>query len=109
MTRSARRPNVHLMKGTVAVLWSLHGPVHSGSLEAFSDRLELRTRGRTCSIPLGSIAACSIERGPSVRMKGLPVLRVVLAQGDVIRIASLEGMGVLHELAMLLAPARAAV
>jgi hypothetical protein len=42
-------------------------------------------------------------------MKGLPVLRVVLAEGDVIRIASLEGMGVLHELAMLLAPARAAV
>jgi hypothetical protein len=92
------------MKGTWAVLWALHGGVHAGSLEAFEDRLELRARGRAVAIPLDSIAQFTIERGPAVRINGLPVLTLFLVEGDVVRLASLEGAGVLHELAGLLAP-----
>jgi hypothetical protein len=96
------------MKGTFAVLWTLHERVHSGSLEAFRDRLELRTRGRTFSIPFDSVQQFAIERGPAARINGLAVLTIVLVDGDVIRIASLQGTGVLHELVMLLGPAVAA-
>lgn len=96
------------MKGTYAVLWALHGRVHSGALEAFRDRIELRTRGRTFSIPLASVEQFAIERGASVRINGLAVLTIALVDGDVLRIASLQGTGVLHELVMHLSPAVAA-
>ena len=92
------------MKGTWAVLWTLHGRVHAGSLEPLDDRVELRTRGRTFAIPLDSIARFTIERGPAARINGLPVITLFLVEGDVVRLASLEGVGVLHELAGLLAP-----
>jgi hypothetical protein len=95
------------MTGTFAVLWSLHGPVHSGSLETFADRLELRTRGRSLSVPFASIVRSAIERGPSVRINGLPVLAIALADGAVVRIASLQGAGLLHELGVVIAPAAA--
>jgi hypothetical protein len=92
------------MKGTWAVLWTLHGRVHAGSLELHEDRLEFRTRGRAVAVPLDSIAQFTIERGPAVRLNGLPVLTLFLVEGDVIRLASLEGVGVLHELGAFLAP-----
>jgi hypothetical protein len=92
------------MKGTAAVLWSLHGRIHTGSIEARGGRLEFRGRDRVVAIPLGSIAQFTIERGPAVRIHGLPVLTLHLIEGDVIRLASLEGTGVLHELAAVLAP-----
>jgi len=96
------------MKGTAAVLWTLHGNVHSGRLEAMPDRLELSARGIAFSIPVASIREFGIERGPAERIKGLAVLTLVLSEGDVVRIASLQGTGVLHELAGVLAPAVAA-
>ena len=92
------------MKGTCAVLWTLHGRVHTGSIEVHEDRLEFRARDRAVGIPLDSIAQFTIERGPAVRIHGLPVLSMFLLEGDVIRVASLEGTGVLHELAAVLAP-----
>ncbi len=67
------------------------------------DRLEFRARGRAFAVPLHTIAQFTIERGPAVRLKGLPVLTLFLLDGDVIRLASLEGVGVLHELAAVLA------
>ncbi|SRR6266849_5987163 len=96
------------MRGTVAVLWTLHGEVHSGSLEVLADRLELRTRGRTFAIPLDSIVQFRIERGAAVRIHGLAVLTIVLADEVVVRVASLQGMGVLHQLAGRLAPSAVA-
>jgi hypothetical protein len=92
------------MRGTVAVLWTLDGTLHSGSLELLGDRLELRTRGRTLAIPLDSITRFGIERGPSVRLNGLAVLKLVLPDDMVVRIASLQGAGVLHQLSGRLAP-----
>ena len=44
-----------------------------------------------------------------VRIKGLAVLRLTLAGGIVVRVASLQGMGVLHQLAASLTPAAAAM
>lgn len=91
------------MKGTFAVLWSLRAELHTGRLEVLQDRLELRARGRTLSIPIGSVTGCSIERGPSARIRGLPVLRLDLADGAVARIASLESVTILNDLAGVLA------
>ena len=91
------------MKGTFAVLWSLRAELHTGRLEILRDRLELRARGRTLSIPIGSVVRCSIERGPSARIRGLPVLKLELADGAVARIASLESVTVLNDLAGVLA------
>jgi hypothetical protein len=85
-------------------LWALHGRIHTGSVELVADRLQFRTRGRAVSIPLGSIAQFTIERGPAARIDGLPVLTLFLAEGDVVRLASLEGVALLHELAAVLVP-----
>jgi hypothetical protein len=91
------------MKGTFAVLWSLRADLHPGRLEVMKDRLELRARGRTLAIPIVSVVRCSIERGPSARIRGLAVLRLELADGTVVRIASLESITVLNDLAGFLA------
>ena len=103
------RLTVCWMKGTIAILWTLHGERHSGSLEMLADRLELRARGRTLVIPLESIAGFEIERGAPARINGLAVLRLTLAGGMIVRVASLQGMGVLHQLAGKLAPAAVAL
>jgi hypothetical protein len=95
------------MPGRYAILWTLHGSVYAGSLKIGWDRLELRGRGRVFAIPFDVIAQFTIERGPAARLKGLPVLTLYLAEGDVIRLASLEGVGVLHEVCAVLAPPRA--
>ena len=92
------------MNGTRAILWTMHGRAHAGSLEAHHDRLELRARGRVVAIPFRSVAQFTIERGPAVRINGLPVLTLHLVEGDVVRLASLQGVGVLHEVSALLAP-----
>ena len=97
------------MTGTIAILWTLHGKRHSGSLEVLGDRLELRTRGRTLVIPLDSIEKFEIERGVPSRINGLAVLTLTLVGGVVVRVASLQGMGVLHQLAGRLSPAAVAM
>jgi hypothetical protein len=91
------------MKGTFAVLWSLKAELHTGRLEVLKDRLELRARGGSLSIPIASVLRCSIERGPSKRIRGMPVLMLELADGAVARIASLESVTVLNDLAGVLA------
>jgi hypothetical protein len=108
MKRTSARRTVSRMRGTIAVLWKLNGKVHSGSLELLDDRLELRTRSRTLGIPLNSIVHYGIERGAAARLKGLVVLRLDLSDGVVVRVASLQGMGVLHQLAGRLAPSAVA-
>ena len=95
------------MRGTIAVLWTLDGKLYPGSLELLGDRLELRTGNRTLAIPLDSIVQFRIERGAPVRINGLAVLTLHLADGVVVRVASLQGMGVLHQLAGRLAPSSA--
>jgi hypothetical protein len=109
MPGRAMSPTVSSMKGTSAILWTAHGPVHSGGLEVVGNRLVLSARGRQLSVPFASIVRFTIERGPAARLSGLAVLSLTLVDGDVVRVASLQGIGLLHDLAALLVPTAAAV
>jgi hypothetical protein len=93
------------MTGTIAIVWTLDGRRYSGSLEVLADRVELRSRGRTLVVPLESIEKLEIERGAQDRIHGLAVLKLTLVGDVVVRVASLQGMGVLHQLAGRLSPA----
>ena len=95
---------VSWMKGTFAVLWTLNGQVHTGSIELQDDRLEFHARARALTVPLAAVTQFEIERGAPVRINGLAALKLVLVGGVVVRVASLQGMGVLHQLAGRLAP-----
>ena len=87
------------MKGSYAVIWRDDSGVGSGRLEPCEDRFELSGRGRSLSIVFSGLAGASIARAPAERLRGLPVLRFLTRGGSAIAVASLEGAGVLHELA----------
>ena len=88
------------MKRSYAVLWSTDGDTGPGRLDPLDDRFELHGRNRRLSIPFADLAGASIARGPKDRLHGLPVLALALRNGSpAVRIASLEGTAVLHELA----------
>jgi hypothetical protein len=91
------------MTATLAILWTIGAELHTGRLNVLRDRLELRSRRHGLSIPLASVARCSIDRGPAVRIRGLPVLRLELTDGMIVRIASLESITLLKDLAGRLA------
>jgi hypothetical protein len=84
-----------------AVTWSQDGLLESGRLETYRDRLELHGRSSATVIPFTAVADAAIERGPADRLHGLAVLTLRLGDGGTVRIASLEGPGVLHELCAL--------
>ncbi len=102
MTARSRAPSLERMTQPLATLWTAGGALHTGRLNVVADRIELRARGQTLSIPLGSIAHRSIDRSPAMRIRGLPVLRLELADGVVVRIASLERVTDLTDLTHLL-------
>jgi len=87
------------MTATLAVLWTIGSDLHAGRLNLVRDRLDLRSRHHVLSIPLDTIKRCSIDRGPAVRIRGLPVLRIELTKDVVVRIASLESITTLVDLA----------
>jgi hypothetical protein len=87
------------VKRSYAVVWSCVEDVGSGRLEARSDGFELYGRDRRLSVRFSDLASASIARVPGERLRGLPVLVLRPRSGAPIRIGSLEGPGVLHELA----------
>jgi hypothetical protein len=87
------------MKRTYAVVWSEGGDVVSGRLDRLGDGFELHGRDRRLSIPFSELVGAAIARGRSDRLRGLPVLALDIGTGAPVRIASLEGTAVLHELA----------
>ncbi|HEY3185707.1 MAG TPA: hypothetical protein VGJ77_22875 [Gaiellaceae bacterium] len=87
------------MKATYAVLWCGGEAVESGRLEPRTEGLELRGRNRALSIDFTEVTGAAIARGADQRLRGLPVLSLLLRGGTALRIASLEGSGALHELA----------
>jgi hypothetical protein len=89
--------------GTLAILWTIGAELHTGRLNVLRDRLELRSRRHALSIPVSSIVRSSIDRGPAVRIRGLPVLRLEVEDGVIVRIASLESVTLLSDLAARLA------
>ena len=84
-----------------AVVWSDGAAAWTGRLDAHADRLELHGRDTAVVIPLADVAEATIERGPAKRLRGLPVLALRRRDGSRLSIASLDGQGVLHELAAL--------
>lgn len=82
-----------------AVLWSDGDTVRSGRLETYPDRLELHGRGDRIALQFDTVADAAIARGRRERLRGLPVLLLHLRDDSYVRIASLDGPGVLQELA----------
>jgi hypothetical protein len=82
-----------------AVLWSSGREIRTGRLDPYSDRLDLCGREQSFSIPFSVLRGAAIARGQGDRLRGLPVLVLRRIVGAPVRIASLEGPGVLHELA----------
>jgi hypothetical protein len=86
------------MKSSYAVVWSTPEGIGSGRLEPRPDRLELQGRESRVSIPIELLTTVSIVREHAQRLRGLPVLALRGVDGGTVRIASLEGPAVLHEL-----------
>jgi hypothetical protein len=105
-TGAARPAYVPEMKPTAhrsyAVAWSSDGDIVSGRLELRGDGFELCGRDRGRSIPFSQLTDAAIARGKRDRLYGLPVLALGLCGASPLRIASLEGVGALHELAALI-------
>ncbi len=87
------------MKRSYAVVWSSNGDSGSGRLEPLGDRFELHGRDRRLSIRFSDLAGTSIARGRHDRLRGMPVLALRPRGSPPVRIASLEGVALLHELA----------
>jgi len=94
-TPSAVPPEAH----SYAVVWSGSGGIHSGRLDVRADGLELHGRDGVLRLLFRDVSRVSIDRGRDERLRGLPVLRLAGVGDTTVRIASLQGAGVLHELA----------
>ncbi|HZQ64707.1 MAG TPA: hypothetical protein VFA66_05740 [Gaiellaceae bacterium] len=106
MPRSAVNPPA--VRSAYAVLWSGERGSISGRLEPLADRFELSGREERVSIPYAEVVSAAIDRRNGERLQGLPVLVLRLrGRTDPLRIASMEGAGVLHELARHFAARRA--
>jgi hypothetical protein len=84
--------------GDYAVVWSADGNTGSGRLEAGQGRFDLFGRDERFSIVFSELAGASIARHQADRLRGLPALVLRRPDGGTVRIASLEGAGVLQEL-----------
>jgi hypothetical protein len=84
---------------TYAVVWSSEGSRCAGKLESFSDRFELVGRNRRLTLRFCDLSAVSIARDRGDRLLGMPVLALQRRVGGAVRIAALEGPGLLHDLA----------
>jgi hypothetical protein len=87
------------MRPRYAVLWCTGEDVESGRLEARADGFDFEGRTGGCAIRFADVTGAAIARGRDQRLRGLPVLALLLRGGAAVRIASLEGSGALHELA----------
>jgi hypothetical protein len=94
------------MRFELPVIWAFHGTMSSGRIELGEDRVTLASKDRTLSFRRSSIAMFAIERAAGRRLRGLPALVIRLREGDVVRLASLGGVGSLQQLATLVGSAR---
>ena len=84
---------------TYAVVWEQQQIVASGGLTVLPAGFELHGRDRRLSVAFSDVLAASIARGSRERLRSLPVLVLALRGAEPLRIASLEGLGRLHDLA----------
>jgi hypothetical protein len=94
------------MRFELPVIWAFHGTTSTGRIELDDDRLTLASRNRTLSFRFASVAMFGIERATGRRLRGLPAMVIRLREGDVVRVASLGGVGSLHQLATVVGTAR---
>src|ERR1051326_2152048 len=87
-----------MVKRSYAVVWENGAGVDSGRLEPHADSLQLVGRERRLAVAFADLADVAIARGPARPLRGRPVLVLRRRTGDDIRVASLEGAAVLHEL-----------
>lgn len=87
------------MAATYPVVWELAGETYTGALELRQGRVSLSGVDRVLSFCAESLAHADIERDPADRLRGLPVIRLVLREGEELRIASVAGPGSLNEIA----------
>jgi len=87
-----------------AVVWSGPEGDSSGRLIVHPDRFELAGRDATVPVLFSDLTSASIDRTPAQRLRGLPVLFLRRRDGRSLRVASLEGAGVLYELVRLALP-----
>lgn len=99
MARRSVASTVQSMKFELPVIWSVDGATHAGRIQVAGDLVTLTSKDEAVSFGAASVAAFAIERAPAQRLRGLPVLCVRLADGEVVRVASMGGAGSLHELA----------
>jgi hypothetical protein len=88
-----------VVKSSYAVVWRNGQRVDSGRLEPHRNGFELIGRAHRLSVAFSNLAHVAIARGERDRLRGLPVLVLRLRKGEEVRVASLEGVGVLRELA----------
>ena len=86
-----------------AVLWSANREsIHAGRLALLPSSLLLEgsTRGDAFRHEVGydEIVGVGIGRGPSERIRGLPVVVIKRVGGELLRVATLGGVGLLGEL-----------
>jgi hypothetical protein len=89
------------MRQTFPIIWAFLGATHTGRFELIGDRLELSGRGSTLGFSLDQVTGYVVERGPARRLRGLPVLALQLAGGSTVAVASVGGVGTLHDLVTL--------
>lgn len=87
-----------------AVLWSANREsIHAGRLALLPSSLLLEgsTRGDAfrCEIGYEEIVGVGIGRGRSERIRGRPVMVIKKVGGELLRVATLGGVGLLGELA----------
>jgi hypothetical protein len=87
-----------MVKRSYAVVWSSPEGVGSGRLEPGVDQFDLVGRDQRLSIPFSGLEDVTLARTNGERLRGLPVLRLRRRTGGDVRVASLEGAAVLHEL-----------
>ena len=78
------------MKPRYAVLWCGNDEVESGRLEPHPGGFELHGRNSEVSVPFADVTDATIARGADQRLRGLPVLALLLRGGASLRIASLD-------------------
>jgi hypothetical protein len=93
-----------VMTQTYAVLWREgEGPIYAGTAEpgARGLRLEGSRHGRSASlrtIPYDDLAGLRFTRGVQECLYGKPTLMLEPAEGGAVRIASMNGVGMLRDL-----------
>jgi hypothetical protein len=94
-----------------AVVWSEDGgPVYAGKVELGQRSVLLAGRARPAlesrrRLLYEELADLHVERRPAARLAGRPTLVLQRRHGGPVRIASVQGLGALHELAEALAAA----